>query len=89
MVNSRITHKERQMINKQKNDERIELLRQIGDKYQLSDIGTNVDDFKKINAEYHAHILMVGGFSAGKSALLNKYIGKSILNESSLKVNVY
>ena len=70
------------MINKQKNDERVELLRKIGDKYQLSDIGTNVDDFKKTNAEYHAHILMVGGFSAGKSALLNKYIGKSILNES-------
>lgn len=82
MVNSRITHKERQMINKQKNDERVELLRKIGDKYQLSDIGTNVDDFKVTNAEYHAHILMVGGFSAGKSALLNKYIGKSILNES-------
>ena len=70
------------MINKQKNDERVELLRKIGDKYQLSDIGTNVDDFKVTNAEYHAHILMVGGFSAGKSALLNKYIGKSILNES-------
>ena len=70
------------MINKQKNDERVELLRKIGDKYQLSDIGTNVDDFKKTNAEYHAHILMVGGFSAGKSALLNKYIGKSVLNES-------
>lgn len=70
------------MINKQKNDERVELLRKIGDKYQLSDIGTNVDDFKVTNAEYHAHILMVGGFSAGKSALLNKYIGKSVLNES-------
>ena len=70
------------MINKQKNDERVELLRKIGDKYQLSDIGTNVDDFKATNAEYHAHILMVGGFSAGKSALLNKYIGKSVLNES-------
>lgn len=82
MVKSCITHKERKMINKQKNDERIELLRKIGDKYQLSDIGTNVDDFKATNAEYHAHILMVGGFSAGKSALLNKYIGKSILNES-------
>lgn len=82
MVKSCITHKERKMINKQKNDERVELLRKIGDKYQLSDIGTNVDDFKKTNAEYHAHILMVGGFSAGKSALLNKYIGKSILNES-------
>lgn len=82
MVKSCITHKERKMINKQKNDERVELLRKIGDKYQLSDIGTNVDDFKATNAEYHAHILMVGGFSAGKSALLNKYIGKSVLNES-------
>ena len=82
MVKSCITHKEKKMINKQKNDERVELLRKIGDKYQLSDIGTNVDDFKATNAEYHAHILMVGGFSAGKSALLNKYIGKSILNES-------
>lgn len=82
MMKSCITHKEKKMINKQKNDERVELLRKIGDKYQLSDIGTNVDDFKATNAEYHAHILMVGGFSAGKSALLNKYIGKSILNES-------
>ncbi len=82
MVESCITHKEKKMINKQKNDERVELLRKIGDKYQLSDIGTNVDDFKATNAEYHAHILMVGGFSAGKSALLNKYIGKSVLNES-------
>lgn len=82
MVRLCIIDKERMMINKQKNDERVELLRKIGDKYQLSDIGTNVDDFKAANAEYHAHILMVGGFSAGKSALLNKYIGKPVLNES-------
>lgn len=70
------------MINKQKNAKKAIVVRDIAKKYGLLDLEHEFNDFITANAEYKAHILMIGGYSAGKSALLNKYIGKSILKEN-------
>ncbi|CAM4151702.1 dynamin family protein [Veillonella atypica] len=70
------------MIDKSKNEERLLVLKEIADKYNLIDIIDKLNCFEILNRDYCAHILVVGSFSAGKSALLNKYIGKSVLEES-------
>lgn len=70
------------MIDKQKNAKKAELVKEIANKYGLTDISTEMDRFVLENEAYKAHILMVGGFSAGKSALLNQYIGRQVLREN-------
>ena len=70
------------MIDKSKNEERLLVLKEIAEKYNLIDIIDKLNCFEILNRDYYAHILVVGSFSAGKSALLNKYIGKSVLEES-------
>ena len=70
------------MIDKSKNEERLLVLKEIAEKYNLIDIIDKLNCFEILNRDYCAHILVVGSFSAGKSALLNKYIGKSVLEES-------
>lgn len=70
------------MIDKSKNEERLLVLKEIAKKYNLIDIINKLNCFEILNRDYCAHILVVGSFSAGKSALLNKYIGKSVLEES-------
>lgn len=70
------------MIDKSKNEERLLVLKEIAEKYNLIDIIDKLNCFEILNTDYCAHILVVGSFSAGKSALLNKYIGKSVLEES-------
>lgn len=70
------------MIDKSKNEERLLVLKEIAEKYNLIDIINKLNCFEILNRDYCAHILVVGSFSAGKSALLNKYIGKSVLEES-------
>ena len=77
------------MINKKENDKRAEELKKIADKYSLVDIHDNINHFLEENLKYQAHILIVGGFSAGKSALLNKYIGKPVLKESQAPETAY
>lgn len=70
------------MIDKSKNEKRLLVLKEIAEKYNLIDIIDKLNCFEILNRDYCAHILVVGSFSAGKSALLNKYIGKSVLEES-------
>lgn len=70
------------MIDKSKNEEQLLVLKEIAEKYNLIDIIDKLNCFEILNRDYCAHILVVGSFSAGKSALLNKYIGKSVLEES-------
>ena len=70
------------MIDKSKNEQRLLVLKEIAEKYNLIDIIDKLNSFEILNRDYCAHILVVGSFSAGKSALLNKYIGKSVLEES-------
>ena len=70
------------MLDKSKNEEQLLVLKEIAEKYNLIDIIDKLNCFEILNRDYCAHILVVGSFSAGKSALLNKYIGKSVLEES-------
>lgn len=70
------------MINKSINNERASEAKKIAQKYGLAEQGAACDQFIARNNAYKAHILMIGGYSAGKSALLNKYIGKDVLREN-------
>lgn len=69
------------MINKTKNSNRASVAKEIARKYGLNDLVKELDSFIAYNENYKAHILLIGGYSAGKSALLNKYIGKDVLIE--------
>lgn len=77
------------MINKMINEKRSIELKKIASKYNLIDIENNLDVFIITNKEYIAHMLFIGSFSAGKSALLNKYLGKSVLIESQTPETAY
>lgn len=70
------------MINKNVNKERALKLIEYADKYNLGEVKISLDKFLEINDNFKTHLLVIGGFSAGKSALLNKFIGKNILVES-------
>lgn len=77
------------MINKTINEKKSIELKKIASKYNLIDIENNLDAFIITNKEYIAHMLFIGSFSAGKSALLNKYLGKSVLIESQTPETAY
>ena len=70
------------MINKENNNNKAIEVKKIAEKYGLASMVIELDAFINMNNNYKIHILMIGGYSAGKSALLNKYIGKSILKEN-------
>ena len=70
------------MINKNINKEKALKLTKYADKYNLSELKISLDKFLEINEHFITHLLVIGGFSAGKSALLNKFIGKNVLVES-------
>lgn len=70
------------MLDKEKNTKKAELAKSIAKKYDLSELVNNFEKFILINNEYKVKMLMIGGYSAGKSALLNKFIGKSVLIEN-------
>lgn len=70
------------MIDKSVNNEKAIIVRDIVKKHGLKIEEEQIERFIIMNRNYKAHVLMVGGYSAGKSALLNKYIGKSILEEN-------
>lgn len=69
------------MINKIQNKSKASVAKEIAKKYGLSDLEKEFNSFIEFNEQYKAHILLIGGYSAGKSALLNKYIGKTVLVE--------
>lgn len=70
------------MINKENNINKAMEVKKITEKYGLTSMAIELDEFINMNNNYKVHILMIGGYSAGKSALLNKYIGKSMLKEN-------
>lgn len=70
------------MVNKKTNNDRAQIAKEIANKYGLTDLQQEIATFMEINNEYKAHILFIGGYSAGKSALLNRYIGKEVLIEN-------
>ena len=70
------------MINKENNNNKVIKAKEVAEKYGLTNMVMELDAFIFMNNNYKEHILMIGGYSAGKSALLNKYIGKNILKEN-------
>lgn len=70
------------MINRFTNEQRANEIISIANKYSMNDIAAQLEAFKRTNQNYKIHVLFVGGFSAGKSALLNKYIGEERLKEN-------
>ena len=71
------------MINKENNNNKVIKAKEVAEKYGLTNMVMELDAFIFMNNNYKVHILMIGGYSAGKSALLNKYIGKNILKKKS------
>ncbi len=57
----------------------VEIVNRKLEKYEISRINTN-EIIERMD-EFHLHIVVVGSFSAGKSALLNCLIGEDILSE--------
>ena len=72
------------MVNKKKNLEKANRVKEIAKKYNLVESEKELEEFIINNNEYKAHIVMIGGYSAGKSALLNRYIGKPVLKEAQV-----
>ena len=70
------------MINKENNNNKVIKAKEVAEKYGLTNMVMELDAFIFMNNNYKVHILMIGEYSAGKSALLNKYIGKNILKEN-------
>lgn len=70
------------MINKKELEKKILDAREIAQKYDLDAISNEFDELVKVNEDYKINVLFVGGFSAGKSALLNCIIGSERLIEN-------
>lgn len=70
------------MINKDRIKERILEARKIADKYELTNLSNEFNNLETINDEYKISVLFIGGYSAGKSALLNCVIGEEKLVEN-------
>lgn len=47
-------------------------------------IESEVDEVRKAIRSYRTRVIMVGGFSSGKSALINRFIDRPLLTESQL-----
>lgn len=72
------------MINKFKNKKNIENCIDISTKYDFDILTNKFIELNEFNDNYKIRILLIGGFSVGKSALLNKYIGMKKLRENQL-----
>lgn len=70
------------MINKNEISKKIEMAKELADKYELASLGNDFEMLKKSNEEYKINVLFIGGYSAGKSALLNCMIGSEKLVEN-------
>lgn len=70
------------MINKNEISKKIEMAKELADKYELASLSNDFEMLKKSNEEYKICVLFIGGYSAGKSALLNCMIGSEKLVEN-------
>mgnify|MGYP000786557837 FL=1 len=70
------------MINKNEISKKIEMAKELADKYELASLSNDFEMLKKSNEEYKINVLFIGGYSAGKSALLNCMIGSEKLVEN-------
>lgn len=56
-------------------------VKEIADKYDMQSIITQIDNVQSDLHDFTLKILFVGQFSAGKSAILNAFIGRTVLEE--------
>ena len=70
------------MIEKERYNSDIEKMIEVSDKYEIEKLKEEFKLLLKESNEFKINILFIGSFSAGKSALLNRLIGKNILEES-------
>ncbi len=70
------------MINKKEYLACVEQLDGVCEKYELKTLLEDNKSIKKEMEDFVIHILMMGGFSAGKSALLNAFMQREVLPEN-------
>ena len=70
------------MIEKERYNLDIEKMIEISAKYEIEKLKEEFKLLLKESNEFKINILFIGSFSAGKSALLNRLIGKNVLEES-------
>jgi len=70
------------MIDKKKMATKIDQAKALADKYELKMLSNEFEMLKKVNDDYKINVLFIGGYSAGKSALLNCLIGSEKLVEN-------
>jgi len=70
------------VINKKDINKKVEMAKTLADKYELEALSNEFEMLKKSNDDYRINVLFIGGYSAGKSALLNCMIGSEKLVEN-------
>ncbi len=60
----------------------MEKAMKIADKYEIEKLTEDFELIKNESQNFKIYVLFIGSFSVGKSALLNRLIGKNILEES-------
>ncbi len=70
------------MIEKSNLEKQIEMGKGIAEKYGLDELSDEFEQTAEINQNYKMRMLFIGGFSAGKSALINCMIGSEKLAEN-------
>ncbi len=73
------------MINREKYTTQIEEMGKIASKYESAEFQRIIDEIQNKKNSFNVNVLFVGHFNAGKSALLNKLLGREeFLKENQL-----
>ena len=72
------------MLNKEKFNEDIQVLDNMSNKYSIATIENDIQTCRQNISDFNVKLMFVGGFSAGKSALINTILGRDLLVEGQL-----
>lgn len=72
------------MLNKEKFNEDIHVLDNMFNKYSIATIENDIQTCRQNISDFNVKLMFVGGFSAGKSALINTILGRDLLAEGQL-----
>ena len=66
------------MLNKEKFNEDIQVLDNMSNKYSIATIENDIQTCRQNISDFNVKLMFVGGFSAGKSALINRqrFVGR-------------